>query len=191
MPGKKLNGFSRTPAGVFVNCEGNSIAPRSLSPWRTQLPIFKTSARGGVEDGVCVEAVDAIEVRQVAGLAEMIDTQRVHAMARHDPARPLNRRLRSTILLGRQGGTQMRNQPDQARGSVNVPANQETAATLAAKYVSVIGSGASIGAFAGQGELSRPPPAPLTITSRAAERPLSRDRRSESLVLNAQIRLVF
>src|SRR6185312_10474956 len=91
MPGKKLNGFSRTPAGVFVNCEGNSIAPRSLSPWRTQLPIFKTSARGGVEDGVCVEAVDAIEVGQVARLAEMLDAKRVDAMPCHG-AEPGQRR---------------------------------------------------------------------------------------------------
>src|SRR6185312_571565 len=52
---------------------------------------LEAGARGGVEDGVGVEAVDAVEVRQIARLAEMLDAERVDAMPRHG-AEPGQRR---------------------------------------------------------------------------------------------------
>src|SRR5215510_1846225 len=58
-----------------------SWAPRSAEACR----------RAGVEDGVDVEAVVAVEVREVAGLAEMLDAKGADTVAAH-AAEPGQRR---------------------------------------------------------------------------------------------------
>src|SRR5262245_4475495 len=57
---------------------------RSTPAARREAPRSAEARRGrGVEDGVDVEAVVAVEVRQVAGLAEMLDTERADTVAAH------------------------------------------------------------------------------------------------------------
>jgi hypothetical protein len=46
---------------------------------------------GGVDDGVGVDAVVAVEIGNRAGLAEMLDAERLHAVAAH-AAQPAERR---------------------------------------------------------------------------------------------------
>src|SRR5258708_24583238 len=58
-------------------------SPATLSSFFRTLPPLQARPRRGVEDGVGVEAVDAIEVGKVAGLAEVLDTQRACPVPRH------------------------------------------------------------------------------------------------------------
>src|SRR5258707_9284487 len=67
-------------------------AVEQAQPWPFGwLLAFEAGPRRRIEDGVGVEAIDAIKVGEVARLAEMLDAQRVDAMPRHG-AEPGQRR---------------------------------------------------------------------------------------------------